>query len=168
MIFSQGVSINSNLRLQGYISPSGMTGNRHLFEKRPTNVSVDCAEKLSLESIQKNDRTLSDAKRQIAVHPSDCPLGYYPIYSRATDTCVSADQEYCSVVQMCTPCTPGFFSAEMNTQCQICPVSSTSAAGAFGIRGCNCKEGEFIEYWKYSSSMYIPPATPSMSRDMKC
>jgi len=62
----------------------------------------------------------------------------------------------------------GFFSAELNTQCQICPAGAVSSQGSFGINGCNCPSGKYIEYWKYSSSPYIPPAKPAMSRDLEC
>lgn len=173
IILSQGESMNSNLRLQAYLAPLGVNANhRHLFEKKATNVTLDCTEKIVFNSISENERIFTDSTVQTSVVPSDCPTGYVPLYSRDTNqrSCpgMAVDPGYCDVVQLCAPCNPGFFSAELNTQCQICPAGSVSSEASFGINGCNCPSAKYIEYWKYSSSPYIPPANPAMSKDLSC
>merc|ERR1719247_2019567 len=112
--------------------------------------------------------------------PGDCSEGYYPLYSEAVPPAnkgecqpalpapVSSDRQPCSTVQLCAACNQGFFSPEVNMQCQNCPSGANSAKGSFGIRRCFCPAGKYIKYYEYSKSKYVPPAKVTASKTMKC
>lgn len=176
---SQGQNLNANLRLEGYLKPLGKVNNAMTWEKRAAVVATDCNEDLrkyrTIPCVPGGacEATLSQSV-VLNVSAGDCPEGYYPIFSQSVGKMSScpgltvATSDYCSVVQMCAPCNPGFFSSELNTQCVNCPNGATSAKGSFGIRQCACPAKKYIEFYKYSKNAMIPPVDRSKSKNMQC
>lgn len=118
-----------------------------------TNLNVECSLDASAVTTLKASQRLytSPPGSSVPVLTDDCPRGWFPVISKRI-------QDW---VRICAPCNPGFFSPEINSECYACPQKATSDEGAFGIRGCYCEAGQYLDYNTHSGD-------PEDAKTMSC